>query len=90
MKQRLDELFALIKTQHKEIGELKNENELKEADIKRKNQDLLEEEEYKDAIENNIDALAAEIAKAREAKLIEQEYTRRTSNQNNLLKLKIE
>lgn len=50
----------------------------------------MDQEDYKDKIEANIDNLSAEIAKAREHRLLEQEYIRRTSNGNNLLKLKIE
>lgn len=83
-------MYKTLQSFHKEIQNLKHEQELADQDIRRKNDDLLREQENKDKIERNIDAIAQQIAQARDRKLHEEEFIRRTLNSNNLLQLKIE
>lgn len=89
MQQRLKELFKLNENQRKEIYELKHEEEKVQLDTKRSSAELLKQQEIKETHEKNIILKTKDIARGREQKLLEQEYIRRTTNANNLIKKKI-
>lgn len=54
----LDNLFKTLASMHKEIMNLKHEQDLADQEIRRKNDDLIREQENKDKLERQIDAIA--------------------------------
>lgn len=61
-----------------------------DTDLNNKNNDLQENQCTKNDVEYNLNHLAREIAQARQKKLLEEEFIRRTSNANQLIKNEIE
>ena len=60
-----------------------------EVEIDRKNQELNSHTRTKEEVEENVEAVARDILKQKEAKLIEEENVRRLTNQNELIKQQI-
>ena len=63
---------------------------MKEAEIDRKTDEIAGIKQHKDTGELDIGDIAKKIADGREMKLVEQQFVRRTGNQNKITKERIE
>lgn len=83
-------MYALLEDQRKEIKAVNQEIAMKEAEIDRKNDEIAQIKQHKDTFELDIGDIAKKIQDGREMKLVDQQFVRRTGNQNKITKDKIE
>ena len=88
--QQLKKMYALLEEQRKDIKEVNQEIAMKEAEIDRKTDEIAGIKQHKDTGELDIGDIAKKIADGREMKLVEQQFVRRTGNQNKITKERIE
>lgn len=89
LEQKHTELRNEITEKQKIMRDLEQDVARMEVEIDRKNQELNSHTRTKEEVEANVEAVARDILRQKEAKLVEEENVRRVTNQNELIKQQI-